>query len=167
MSMLTKIIRMQQELQFTEALEAFIVKWGAPNVLLSDNTQVEISLLWRQYFRHITSIKKQPNHNTLIRIWLNGTSKYEKTWLISYWKEPEALWSYGYCVYIMCHTYWTNWPTRNLIGAHLFKWLLEWLWTSGHLCVSAGTRASFITKKTAHSQIYVNLRADLLVLWKV
>ena len=34
---------MQQKLQFPEALKAFIVKWGAHDALLSDNTQVEIS----------------------------------------------------------------------------------------------------------------------------
>ena len=42
-SLLTEIIGMQQNLQFPETLKAFIVKWGTPNALLSDNAQVEIS----------------------------------------------------------------------------------------------------------------------------
>ena len=41
-SLLTKIIGMQQELQFSEVLKAFIVKWGSPDALLSDDAQVEI-----------------------------------------------------------------------------------------------------------------------------
>ncbi len=67
-SLLTEIVGMQQESLFPEALKAFIVKWGAPDALLSDNAQVEISAavqaILRAYnIRQETTEPHHPNQN--------------------------------------------------------------------------------------------------------
>ena len=86
---------MQQESQFTEALKAFIVKWGVPDVLLSDNTQVEIleavqTILWAYSIHQDTMEPHLPNQNPAD--WRIQVCKNMANIILDRTESPSELW---------------------------------------------------------------------------
>ena len=97
MSLLTKIMSMQQELQFLEALKAFIVKWGALDVLLNDYSQMEIlvavqAIIWENNIKQETTELHHSNQNpaewhiqvckNMTNIVLDRTGSPSELWLL-------------------------------------------------------------------------------------
>ena len=114
MSLFTEIINMQQKLQLPEALKAFIVKWGLPDVLLSDNTQVEIlaavqAILQAYNICQETTEPHHPNQNPAE--WHIQVCKNMTNIILDRTRSPSELW-------LLC-LYYVYYPVNRLTHCKL------------------------------------------------